>query len=76
MKVYGVTEEEYRFLLSSSCAICDSKELLHIDHCHESGKVRGRLCSKCNQAIGLMDDDPGLMMAAVEYLIKHKELPQ
>lgn len=74
-KEYGLTRDEYQQLVKaqlSSCAICgDYKENsfeLHIDHCHKSGKVRALLCSRCNQAIGLLRDSPELARAAAEYL--------
>lgn len=54
---------------SGKCAICD--ELcadLHVDHCHDTGVVRGLLCGSCNRGIGLLRDDPGILMNAVNYL--------
>jgi hypothetical protein len=30
--------------------------------------VRGLLCQPCNSAIGLMDDSPGRLVAAAEYI--------
>jgi hypothetical protein len=33
----------------NACAACARKGLqLVIDHCHETGKVRGLLCRRCN----------------------------
>ena len=70
---YGLTLEEYDFLRVAQnhrCAICDQPEEggLHIDHHHESGLIRGLLCGKCNKAIGLLKEDPGLFDAASSYL--------
>lgn len=40
----------------------------HIDHCHETGKVRGLLCAGCNIGLGNFKDDISLMESAIEYL--------
>lgn len=56
------------------CIICkvpeiECNEALHLDHCHETGELRGFLCSKCNMGLGLFRDCPDLLDAAKEYLI-------
>ncbi len=52
------------------CAICETEtEKLHIDHDHETGKVRGLLCMNCNTALGQFKDDIEILKAAILYLI-------
>jgi hypothetical protein len=41
---------------------------LHIDHDHETGRLRGLLCHGCNTAIGLLGDDPERLRRAINYL--------
>lgn len=58
------------------CAICNKPEpikgrRLADDHDHETGKRRGLLCSLCNCGIGLLQDDPSLLLKAVAYLNLH-----
>lgn len=72
---YGISRESYLALVrsqNSRCAIClekhDDHFLLHVDHCHDTGLIRGLLCQRCNQAIGLMRDKPELMLSAARYL--------
>lgn len=43
---------------------------LAVDHNHKTGKVRGLLCRRCNQALGKLEDDPALFEAAATYLRK------
>ena len=63
--VYGVCKEDFSY---SECWICGSTARLCIDHCHDSGEPRGLLCTKCNSAVGMFDEDADRMIKAVEYL--------
>jgi hypothetical protein len=75
---FGITLEEYNAFFSNqkgACAICQkhpqqNKKRLAVDHCHKTQKVRGLLCSTCNQAIGLFKDDVSLLQSAILYLTK------
>jgi hypothetical protein len=76
-KEYQLTREQYLAMVENQggrCAICstrpDSHFSLHIDHCHTTNVVRGLLCQQCNQAIGLLKDDPELFSNAMTYLSK------
>lgn len=83
---YGITRAKYEAMLRDQggvCAICLQPERalsrtgrvirLAIDHCHETGAVRGLLCSTCNTAIGKLRDQPIVVTRAVLYLLEHKE---
>lgn len=75
---YDLTEEEFKRMLEDQngrCLICNLRPsgkgpnaVLHIDHCHETGKVRGLLCQACNRGLGFFRDDPARLTAAVDYL--------
>lgn len=75
-RVYGITRAELDAMLEEQnnlCAICGNGHVgvgtrLHIDHCHNSKKVRGLLCGNCNTAIGLLGDDPERAEALAAYL--------
>jgi hypothetical protein len=78
MSTYGISELEYLMMeaaQSGVCAICarppQPRTVLVVDHNHESGVVRGLLCSDCNTGIGLLHDDPVLLRAAIAYLVLH-----
>jgi len=66
------------------CAVCKRPETarnqygikrLAVDHDHETGKVRGLLCSKCNTGLGALDDNTGRLQACINYLNKSKFKP-
>jgi uncharacterized protein (DUF983 family) len=75
---YGISVAEYEAMLirqEHKCAICGTSECqsgrnLAVDHCHGSMKIRGLLCSACNQGLGNFKDRPDLMSRAIEYLVK------
>lgn len=80
-KYYNLTKKEHDYLYSSQngcCAICGREEkelnkILHVDHCHKDGKVRGLLCSNCNTSLGLMKDSIELLEKAIGYLRPHQK---
>ena len=43
-------------------------DVAYVDHCHESGDVRGLLCSACNTGLGFFRDSPAALVKASEYL--------
>jgi hypothetical protein len=74
-RTYGLSADEVDAMLEAQgggCAICgvlpDTLGRLHLDHDHVSGEIRGLLCQSCNQAIGHLRDDPGLLRRAADYL--------
>ena len=76
-KSYGLTIQQYEYLLreqDNKCAIChlpaaeEKLKRLAVDHNHKTKKVRGLLCQKCNRAIGLLCENPIILIRAIQYL--------
>ena len=75
----GVPRGTYARLLAEQngqCAICGTTKdkryrRLALDHCHETGKMRGLLCGSCNTGIGQLHHDPERMVKAIAYLNLH-----
>lgn len=74
---YGMSIEDYKKmcdLQNDACAICKRHvvEKLHVDHCHETNKVRGLLCSYCNKGLGCFKDNIENLKTACEYLSRSR----
>ena len=76
---YGITPERYFALEAAqnyTCALCartaDQERFgfLNVDHCHETGAVRGLLCTPCNHAIGILGDNAEGLRKALNYIGK------
>jgi protein-arginine kinase activator protein McsA len=69
--LYGITESTGLELRAMPCFICQREPgvvEIHIDHCHETGAVRGALCGGCNRALGLFGDSVERLLRAVRYV--------
>lgn len=80
-KKYGITVAEYEEMFAAQqgcCMICNRPDVggkrLNVDHDHDTGQARGLLCRACNRGIGMFGDDPELVMAAADYLLKFKDV--
>jgi len=76
IKEHGLTLEQYQEMYDEQngcCAICsihqnELKQALCVDHNHQTNKIRGLLCGKCNRGIGYLNDNIDLLQAAINYL--------
>jgi hypothetical protein len=57
--------------LPLNCEVCNETGDIHYDHDHATGKFRGWLCQKCNNTLGLARDNPAILHALAQYLVKH-----
>jgi hypothetical protein len=78
---YGMTLGDYERMFAAQggvCAICGEsrpeERTLHIDHDHESGKIRGLLCFRCNNSLGDLRENYELFQRAADYLDRDDEL--
>jgi hypothetical protein len=74
----GWSEPEYARVAEAQggvCAVCGRPppdgSVLDADHDHRANKPRGLLCRGCNQALGLLGDDPELIDALAAYVRRH-----
>jgi Recombination endonuclease VII len=78
-RTYGITLEDYEHLLEQQnfqCYFCEvvhsDKKPLHVDHDHETNRIRGLLCLSHNQAIAKFGDSPAGVTNLLQYLIDGK----
>jgi hypothetical protein len=76
-RTYGITLEEYEHIHKAQngcCGICQINEsdaprkVLSVDHCHDTGQIRGLLCDRCNLGVGMLGDNLNSLQKAVDYL--------
>ena len=78
---YGISVDEYETLIAnqnSTCPICEveipdtigykGKRPSVVDHNHETGEVRGILCSMCNLVLGYARENTHTLYKAIVYL--------
>lgn len=84
-RYYGLSMQTYELMLAAQdgkCAICRGNETyqprgyvgpkaLSVDHNHETGEIRGLLCSNCNYMVGHCKENREVLLAGVAYLDKY-----
>lgn len=78
---YGMSAAQYDAMVAGQGGVCSACLLppsgrgpkgrpprLHIDHDHVTGRVRGLLCGKCNQALGLLRDSGAVAARLAAYV--------
>lgn len=78
-RLYGITLEEREAIWEAQgrrCKICHStgegqKRRMHVDHDHDTGKIRGLLCHPCNIMLGGAKDSIEVLEKAIAYLRSH-----
>ena len=79
VKNFGITIEQYEQMLADQngeCAICggtDKKKSLAVDHDHETGKIRGLLCGRCNPSVGFLLNSVERAQKIIEYIKKFSD---
>lgn len=75
-RTFGIDLEDYEKILNSQdrkCAICQKpsdQELvaLAVDHCHETGFIRGLLCTLCNKNLIGKHTNSEIFLRAYNYM--------
>ena len=74
---FGITLREYENLLkrqNGKCACCgannpgNNRTRFAVDHSHQTGKIRGLLCFRCNVTLGHCNDDSDILQKLIDYL--------
>lgn len=75
---YGITDKERDALIEAQggkCKLCGKpghngkrEAKLYVDHCHETGAIRGMLCHKCNGGLGALGDNEEGLLKALAYV--------
>lgn len=70
---YNLTPQDFNRMLQEqnhSCLICQKQlDDPHVDHCHDTNRVRGLLCDPCNRGLGFFKHNPELLKRAAGYLL-------
>lgn len=81
LRKYGLTQVEYDQLLArqrGQCPGCRTEDPgakgWCIDHCHNTGRVRGLLCNRCNTMLGLANEDASILRSLADFAERMNEI--
>jgi hypothetical protein len=74
---WNLTVEEFNSMIntqSNKCFICETTfsdvkgKRPNVDHCHSTGRIRKLLCTKCNTAMGLLNENVSILSKMINYI--------
>ena len=73
---FGITLVQYNEMFQAQKGLClgcykhqtNFKRAFSVDHDHKTGKIRGLLCTNCNQAVGHAMDSAAVLKRLADYL--------
>jgi hypothetical protein len=71
---YGLSQADLTTIIDAAAGRCQccgrpsEDGPLHLDHCHETGIVRGMLCRQCNTGLGQIGDNEEAAARLLSYL--------
>jgi hypothetical protein len=72
---YGIDCEDWARLFNDQdgkCAACGDRlgfdQNTHVDHCHQTGRIRGLLCHGCNVALGYVKERVEVLEKLKKYV--------
>jgi ATP-dependent Clp protease protease subunit len=84
---YGITLQDFWSIKAEQdyvCVGCGANTNFHnvklkecefaVDHNHDTGQVRGLLCTKCNYTLGHANEDPERLRSLADYIEGHNML--
>lgn len=81
VRTYGITLDDYLFIAEAQnhrCRICRNPPAegwwLAVDHDHQTGLLRGLLCTRCNSLLANANDSTETLKRAIAYL-ERKQWP-
>lgn len=76
LRRYGISAADADRMLAEQqgvCAVCQQLPAEHVDHCHDTGVVRGLLCFNCNGGLGQFRDRVDILRRAIDYLERTRD---
>jgi len=80
-KKYGITTQQLAEMWIGQDNKCGNTGCLEplvrgnagfaVDHCHQTGKIRGLLCMRCNVSLGNVKDSVTRLFGLIKYLKHH-----
>ena len=79
-QAYGISSDDFEKLKEEQnhcCYVCKTHEnkvgskRLVVDHHHTTGSVRKLLCSNCNTALGLVNENTEILQCLIKYIEEH-----